>query len=378
MTILHIANDYSGSTVYMNLVKKLDGLEIDQFVYTAVRDQRSVGRNMISFDREKSKIIYSVILNKTFDRIFYRKKVRKILKDIESKIDLSQVSCIHAHTWYSDGGVAYLLSKKYKIPYIVAVRSTDIYVFYKYQIFERSFGQRILESSKAIILISASYFKVFSNIRSVLRSDKGLLDRTMVLPNGVNDFWINHVREKKNRISDKIVNIIYVGTFIKRKNVVSLQQAVIELNKEAGRRCVLHIVGGSGQDEPRVKELCSTHKEILKFYGRLTDKEKLLGHFRNAEIFAMPSKHETFGLVYVEAMSQGLPILYTENDGIDGFYEEKIGEKVTHSKVEEIKEKLSKLIENYESYTIPTEKLLANHNWENIALVYQKLYNTKS
>ena len=29
----------------------------------------------------------------------------------------------------------------------------------------------------------------------------------------------------------------------------------------------------------------------------------------------MPSKHETFGLVYAEAMTQGLPVIYTKNEG---------------------------------------------------------------
>src|SRR5690606_8580920 len=86
-------------------------------------------------------------------------------------------------------------------------------------------------------------------------------------------------------------------------------------------------------------------------------------------------KHETFGLVYVEAMLQGLPILYTANEGIDGFYEEKIGEKVTSSGVEEIKQKLLKLMRNYDSYNIPTEKLLLNHNWKNIVLIHQDLYD---
>lgn len=65
----------------------------------------------------------------------------------------------------------------------------------------------------------------------------------------------------------------------------------------------------------------------------------------------MPSKAETFGLVYVEAMLQGLPILYTKNEGIDGFYEENIGEKVISTDMEEIQIKLLKLIENTNNIT---------------------------
>jgi glycosyltransferase involved in cell wall biosynthesis len=51
-------------------------------------------------------------------------------------------------------------------------------------------------------------------------------------------------------------------------------------------------------------------------------KEKLLNNYRNSDIFIMPSYNETFGLVYIEAMSQGLPIIYTQNEGVDGYFKE--------------------------------------------------------
>ncbi|HGK7332802.1 TPA: glycosyltransferase [Streptococcus suis] len=36
----------------------------------------------------------------------------------------------------------------------------------------------------------------------------------------------------------------------------------------------------------------------------------------------MPSFHESFGLVYAEAMSQGMPVIYTRGQGFDGQFEE--------------------------------------------------------
>ena len=115
--ILHITNDYSGSTVYMNLIKELDKLGVKQIVYTPVKSPTSIGRNKINLTISGSRIIYSNIINLTWDRFFYHLKIKKILRDIEQKVDLSKISMIHAHTWYSDGGAAYLISKKYKIPF---------------------------------------------------------------------------------------------------------------------------------------------------------------------------------------------------------------------------------------------------------------------
>src|SRR5699024_2595672 len=93
-----------------------------------------------------------------------------------------------------------------------------------------------------------------------------------------------------------------------------------------------------------------------------------------ADIFVMPSSHETFGLVYVEAMLQGLPILYTANEGIDGFYPESIGEKRQTPTVQEIGEKLSVMIENLNGYSIPAEALKRNHDWAEIAKQYLSIY----
>src|SRR5690606_6051416 len=151
--ILHITNDYSGSTVYKNLVRELDNLGLSQIVYSQIKKQSEIGKNKVELNTEDSEIIYSHILNKTTDRFFYKQKIKKILKDIESKVDLTKVHFIHAHTWYSDGGVAYLLYKKYKIPYIVTIRNSDLNVFQKYLIHERSFGSKTLENTEKVILI---------------------------------------------------------------------------------------------------------------------------------------------------------------------------------------------------------------------------------
>src|SRR5690554_5919786 len=151
MAILHIINYFSGSTVYKNLIGALDTLGVEQIVYCPVKEVGNIGKNEINLDIKKSKIVYSYILNKFMDRIFYEKKIRKLLKDIESKIDISKITFIHAHTWYSDGGVAYLLHKKYNIPYIVATRNTDYQIFQKYFIHQRSFGANILDCAQNVI-----------------------------------------------------------------------------------------------------------------------------------------------------------------------------------------------------------------------------------
>ncbi len=162
--ILHIINDYSGSKVYKNLIKEIDRIGYAQTVYVPARKSSLIGNNAISFINPNSRIIYSLIINNHLDRIYYFRKINKLLGDINSKVDVRCIRFIHAHTWFSDGGVAYELSKRTGIPFMVTVRNTDLNVFYKYMFFLREHGFRILEHAKKIIFISKSYLDRFQKI----------------------------------------------------------------------------------------------------------------------------------------------------------------------------------------------------------------------
>lgn len=371
--IFHVTNDYSGSTVYKNLVGELDNLGLPQIVYNPIKEKSRIGKNKIDLNVADSEIIYSHILNQTTDRIFYKQKIKKILKDIESKVDLSKIKMIHAHTWYSDGGVAYLLSKKYNIPYIITIRNSDLNVFQKYLIHERNFGRKILEMAKSVILIAASYKQRVLELSSLQKIKGDVLSKLYIIPNGVDAFWIENAFDRKERVTPEIFNFLFIGKFTEGKNVVPLQQAVKELSAE-GVKVNLNLIGGDGGAQTKVMEMVESNRDIMTYHGKVYDFEKLREHFENNHIFAMPSKHETFGLVYIEALLQGLPVLYTANEGIDGFYDEPIGEKVVAFDVKEIKSKLVQMMKEYASYRIPTDKLKENHNWKKIALKYKKLY----
>jgi glycosyltransferase involved in cell wall biosynthesis len=373
ISILHITNDYSGSTVYKNLVSKLDRLGVAQIVYNPIRRTSLTGKNSIDFETKNSEIIYANILSKYTDRIYYRGKIHKILRDIEAKIDLKLIDIIHAHTWYSDGGVAYLLHEKYNIPYIVTIRNTDLNIFQKYLIHERSFGSQILIKAENVIVISASYKNRLLKERSIQKIKIGLVTKLKIIPNGVDDFWIENAVEKKKLGLKTPVQCLFVGKFTRGKNIIPLQMAINKINID-GVKIQLHLIGGGGKVHKKVMEVVKQNPLTMIYHGKIYELELVKKHFEMASIFAMPSKRETFGLVYVEAMLQGLPILYSSNEGIDGLYVEKIGEKVSSSGVEEIKQKLLLMIEHFDYYEIPILNIIKNHSWHNIAQVFYSIY----
>ncbi|MEE4001066.1 glycosyltransferase family 4 protein [Tenacibaculum sp. FZY0031] len=369
--ILHVINSYSSTKLYKNLVEQVDLLGVPQVVYNPLRGKNKP-KNKPEFKIKKSKIIYSKILNKYTDRVFYRFKINKIVKDIEKKVDFSTVKLIHAHTWYSDGGVAYKLAMKYKIPYIIAVRNTDINLFQKYFIHERSFGREILLNSSKIILISASYKKKVLGETNLNKITSIIESKTLIIPNGIDDYWLKNIYPKKKEL-DYPIKIIYIGKFNNGKNVINLQKAILHL-RDKGIMCSLHLVGGGGSIEKEVLKMVHKEKDAFFYHGEIFDREKLSKLMRSCDIFAMPSKNETFGLVYIEALSQGLPIIYTKNEGIDGFYDNSIGEGVDNTTTFEIIKKLTKVIEGYGSYHFDQNLLPKKHDWKNIAKEYHKLY----
>ena len=96
--------------------------------------------------------------------------------------------------------------------------------------------------------------------------------------------------------------------------------------------------------------------------------------YRANRIFAMPSKSETFGLVYVEAMSQGLSVLWSQGEAIDGMFSEHIGESVNPLSDNDIAAKLRNLLTHPDQYeTLPAETF-DTFRWNAIAKRYIDIY----
>lgn len=107
-----------------------------------------------------------------------------------------------------------------------------------------------------------------------------------------------------------------------------------------------YMIGGRGPDLQRlqslVAELGLTDRVTLT--GFITD-EELPDYYRLADVFAMPSKREGFGIVYLEAMACGIPVLAGNKDGAsDALRGGELGALVDPDDVEEIARTLIELL----------------------------------
>ena len=344
MKILHIANDFCHTKVHKNLFVALDKLGVEQVIYNPVRDKSHVGGNY--FESNTTKIVYANVV-KPWHRYFYHLKRQIVFKDMLKRIDCEQFNLCHASTLLTDGGLAYLLYKKYHIPYMVAVRNTDINGFMDKAPHTWSSARKILLNAERIFFISEGLKQKFETHKAVRKIIPKICDKFILLPNGIDDVFLDNISTETNLTH----NIIYVGDFSNNKNVVRLVQAVLELKNEIGFEDVkLTIVGGGKANGTETEQIITNNPDAVSYIGKIYDKQKLIHLYRQHSIFAMPSIHETFVLVYLEALSQNLACLYTKGQGIDGLFDESVGISVNPLSVDEIKNALLTMLQNRNKY----------------------------
>jgi len=368
MKVLHIINDYNFSKVHKNLLSELDSYGIAQKVFIPMRRVEDIGKNEFEFKNPNSKFLYSKKI-KSYHRILYFSKIRSLAQDIKnSNIFTEDIEIIHASTWFSDGGVAYLLNKEFKIPYIVTIRVTDLFVFYRYRKDLLFFAKKILKNARKIVFASTSGKNYFENLSFF--NDKQTLGKIELINNGLNPFWLENIHNYKFQRKTKF-KALFVGRFDNNKNVIQLINSVNLFNTlHPDLSLQLNLIGGSGALHEKCIELIKGSKSI-NYLGEVYDLQELKNHYRNSDLFILISKKETFGLVYIEALSQGIPIVYTKGQGIDEFFNFPVG-----SSTKLIDEDICKSIHEVLTNPITTINQIDfnQFNWSNISKKYIKVY----
>ncbi|OJF90259.1 hypothetical protein AX762_11795 [Alkalibacterium sp. 20] len=160
----------------------------------------------------------------------------------------------------------------------------------------------------------------------------------------------------------------------KRKNQLTVCKAIEKLILENNIKYnIKYKIIGKVLDE-KVFNLIKKYPFVE--YIPFLSKEDLINEYRISDIFVMPSLTETFGLTYVEAMSQGLPIVYSKYQGIDGYFDDGIvGFGVNSMDINEISYCISKIMKDYVRFSNESTQNSLGFNWEDITERYQRMYN---
>lgn len=261
----------------------------------------------------------------------FNKRMDKLYKEIvkkEGKVDI-----IHAHSCFWGGIAAAYISKKYNIPLVITEHSSLKYAKYA----KDSYKQYIFDAYKeADILVSVG--------TGLKKEISEYVDRDiMVIPNMVdlNLFYIDNNKNKKFTF--------FSCAFLEEgKGMGDLIKAFSMAFK--GQDVILNI-GGDGSTKNSLEELAKEINidEQVNFLGALS-REQVSEEMRKCDAFALPSEHETFGVVYIEALACGKPVIGANNGGAEDIIQEYNGIIANKNDVDSIKDALIEIKENYNIY----------------------------
>lgn len=368
MNVLHICSDYPYTSVYRELLDHFS----DKTSHTVYVPMLRGAQVPLEQAPSRVNVVYSQD-HTGLDRIFYRKKTQKVVAALERKVDLRGFEIIHGHHLFSGGGAAYQVAQRYGIRYITAVRNTDVNWFLRYAFHLRSFGMRILEGASRVIFISPAHLHTVISRFVPPRLRDSLASKAMVIPNGVSDFWLENRYWRSSPGPGVPIRLLYVGQFTANKNALGLIRAA-ELLYGRGHPVEVTLIG-EGPEKERLQSYASRNTIPIHVEGWVSSRWELRERYRTADVLVLPSFTETFGLVYIEAMSQGLPIVYSSGQGIDGYFRVgEIGYPCKPGRPSSIADAVLAICEGYPKLSNNCTTFSTRFRWVDIAREYESIY----
>lgn len=269
------------------------------------------------------------------------------------------------------GLLAVLPARHKHIPFIVSLRGSDV-PFYdpfnnRLDIAHRllkPITQKIWHKADRVVALSDSLRRTALKTAPKLKID--------VVSNGI-DSELFRTGTKKRK--DESFKMIMVSRLIERKGVQYVLAAISEL---ADPDISLTIVG-VGSYEKKLKRMCETYgiRSSVEFFGYCPN-EKLISLYHESDVFILTSLAESFGIVFLEAMASGLPIIGGRTGGVPAIVSDENGILVEPTSVAEIKNAIVKMKNNPDMRSAMAlqnrRKVLDQYSWQGVAEMYQKIY----
>lgn len=243
---------------------------------------------------------------------------------------------IHVHSLKPAGYLALAIKSKYKVPFVVTEHST-------------AFGRGLIKNSEIINLkkvVDASNYNIavsqpFTNLLS--NFFQGVAWN--YIPNIVNDDFLN----TESEVIQKHFIFLSISLLTQKKAVDNLIKAFSCISSEIPN-AVLHI-GGDGEERDSLEKLVENLnlKDKVKFLGSLS-RERVKLEMARSSVFVLSSRYETFGVVLVEALALGKPVIATKSGGPESIVTNEVGTLVEVDNIKDLSEAMLNAYINYDKY----------------------------
>ena len=233
---------------------------------------------------------------------------QKFIEAIKYEVDTFNPDIIHSnHIWILSS-----LAANFKKPLIVTMHGTDLIGYNKTQKYKKEI-LNVLSSAKKIITVSKDNYKLLNEIFP------DVANKTVLIPNGYNDevFFLKQYDKEEilNKLGlykkyNKIVT--YVGKLVEVKGIDILLKAATLYQ----RNDVLTLIVGEGILLENLQKMVKKLKlQNVVFIGNQTQ-ENLRKIYNISDVVIVPSRSEAFGLVIIEALACGTPVIGSNVGGI--------------------------------------------------------------
>lgn len=302
----------------------------------------------------------------------HREEYAKGIQQLYEKYDLKgeQFDVIHAHCCVWAGYAAMRLSEKTGIPYVITEHAT-LFELHKDKISKSNekYIRQAFENAAKVICVSRAFSKLISEYRT-----SGDIE---VIGNVVDFDQFKPCRGEPHR-EMRFLTICYMNTRdqLRKKGLDILLKAWREFSEKYESAKL--IIGGGGHAAQKAVEWCKEYgvEQTVEFIGQLSRKQ-VVEQMQACDVFVLPSRYETFGVVYIEAMACGKPVIAAASGGPDDFVKDFNGILIEPDNTETLVKAMLYMAKHRDSYQSQRIADFAMENFSGKAIAAQltTLYN---
>lgn len=273
--------------------------------------------------------------NKKYNKSHWIKIALKLFETYVEQFGKPDI--IHVHSMLYAGFAAQLISEKYGIPYVVTEHSTA-FARNLIRLDEISSLKQVVSDAKACIAVSNEFSSLLNKLFET--------QKWTYIPNIVNDEFISF---EKTLDTEEYFTFITVCFLEKKKRVDLLISSFAKAFKD--NKKVRLKIGGDGILMSELKILAKelgVESQVI-FLGKLS-RQQVKEEMALSNAFVLSSEYETFGVVLVEALALGKPVIATKCGGPESIVVPEVGYLISKNSEKEMIDSLLKLYQNWNKF----------------------------
>jgi glycosyltransferase involved in cell wall biosynthesis len=295
----------------------------------------------------------------TFLQIFFFKILGLILFKRYAK-KFGKPDLIHCHSVVMAGWLAEKISDKHNIPFVITEHNSLFFEGYHKQLYSKV--SEICNKASMCFAVSSDYSKKLVKI----------------IPNSPN--WISHNNiVKSDFLTTKIDKknkepfvFLSIANLAKHKNVPLILKSFKKFNLEHPKSLLKIVgVGPEASSLNRLKDRLQIKN--VSFLGTKTRKE-IVEEFNRSNVFILGTTYETFGVVLVESIAMGVPVIVTDCGGSDDIMNRQVGRVTKQNDVEDMYNSMIEIYKKYNGFKPERLREQAKSNFSE-SILSKKLIN---